>query len=164
MPPVDRPPPSGERGGHPHTFHGEHHRDDFSGAIALFVFLCIIFTGLIAASFAIGTRGEETITRQGIPAAAIVLRVSDTGTMINSRPQLRIGPGVRPPAGSRFRTMVLQAVLNSFIPQVQPGRRSGFCTAGIQRKFRWTASDRISFPWNAACRSGLTNQGKLSDI
>jgi hypothetical protein len=96
-------------------------RDSIGIATGLFFFLCIVFTILLVGSFGIGSLEKEEIKKKGIAAKATIVSVTDTGTMINNQPQLRIELDVQPPYDSRFRKTVEYVVLYSFLPQVQPG-------------------------------------------
>jgi hypothetical protein len=87
---------------------------------AVFLFV-ILFAVLQIGSFGIGWLEKEKIRKKGIPAKATILSVSDTGTMVNNQPLLRIGLEVHPPYDSRFTAMVEYVVPYSFLPQVQPG-------------------------------------------
>lgn len=90
-------------------------------AIAALFLSVILFAVFQAGSFGIGWLEKEKIRKKGIPAKATVLTVSDTGTMVNNQPLLRIGLEVQPPYDSRFVATVEYIVPYSFLPQVQPG-------------------------------------------
>lgn len=90
-------------------------------AIAAIFLSLILFAALLVGSFVIGRLEKEKIRKKGIPAKAVVLTVSDTGTMVNNQPLLRIGLEVQPPYDSRFTATVEYIVPYSFLPQVQPG-------------------------------------------
>jgi hypothetical protein len=90
-------------------------------ALVLFFGLMVLFAILLIGSFGIGSLEKDRIRRSGIPAKATVLTVSDTGTMVNNQPLLRIGLEVQPPYDSRFVATVEYVVPYSFLPQVQPG-------------------------------------------
>jgi hypothetical protein len=89
---------------------------------AVFLFV-ILFAVLQIGSFGIGWLEKEKIRKKGIPAKATILSVSDTGTMVNNQPLLRIGLEVQPPYDSRFTATVEYIVPYSFLPQVQPGNK-----------------------------------------
>jgi hypothetical protein len=89
---------------------------------AVFLFV-ILFAVLQVGSFGIGGLEKEKIRKKGIPAKATVSSVSDTGTMVNNQPLLRIGLEVQPPYDSRFTATVEYVVPYSFLPQVQPGNK-----------------------------------------
>ena len=91
-------------------------------ALVLFFGLMVLFAILLIGSFGIGSLEKDRIKRSGIPANASVLTVSDTGTMVNNQPLLRIGLEVQPPYDSRFTATVEYVVPYSFLPQVQPGK------------------------------------------
>jgi hypothetical protein len=90
-------------------------------ALVLFFGLMVLFAILLIGSFGIGSLEKDRIRRSGIPAKATVLTVSDTGTMVNNQPLLKIGLEVQPPYDSRFVATVEYIVPYSFLPQVQPG-------------------------------------------
>jgi hypothetical protein len=87
---------------------------------AVFLFV-ILFAVLQIGSFGIGWLEKEKIRKKGIPAKATILSVTDTGTMVNNQPLLKIGLEVQPPYDSRFVATVEYIVPYSFLPQVQPG-------------------------------------------
>ncbi len=95
--------------------------DSIGIAMMLFFFLCIVFTILLVGSFGIGSLEKEEIKKKGIAAKATIVSVSDTGTMINNQPQLRIELDVQPPYDSRFVTTIEYVIPCSCLPQVQPG-------------------------------------------
>jgi hypothetical protein len=90
-------------------------------SLAAFFLFVSLFAALQVGSFGIGWLEKEKIRKKGISAKAIVLTVSDTGTMVNNQPLLRIGLEVQPPYDSRFTATVEYIVPYSFLPQVQPG-------------------------------------------
>jgi len=90
-------------------------------AIAAIFLSVILFAVFQVGSFGIGWLEKEKTRKKGIPAKASVLSVSDTGTMVNNQPLLRIGLEVQPPYDSRFTATVEYIVPYSFLPQVQPG-------------------------------------------
>lgn len=90
-------------------------------ALVLFFGLMVLFAILLIGSFGIGSLEKDRIRGSGIPAKATVLTVSDTGTMVNNQPLLKIGLEVQPPYDSRFVATVEYIVPYSFLPQVQPG-------------------------------------------
>ena len=92
----------------------------FLAIAALFLFV-ILFAVFQAGSFGIGWLEKEKIRKKGIPAKATVLTLSDTGTMVNNQPLMKIGLEVQPPYNSRFTATVEYIVPYSFLPQVQPG-------------------------------------------
>ena len=87
---------------------------------AVFLFV-ILFAVLQIGSLGIGWLEKEKIRKKGIPAKATILSVSETGTMVNNQPLLKIGLEVQPPYDSRFVATVEYIVPYSFLPQVQPG-------------------------------------------
>jgi hypothetical protein len=90
-------------------------------ALFLFFGLCILFSVLQIGSFGVGWYERGRIKKRGVPVKATIVSVSDTGTMINDQPLLRIELDIQPPYDSQFRTSVEYVVPYSFLPQVQPG-------------------------------------------
>lgn len=91
-------------------------------AFAALILFVLLFTFLQAGSFVIGWREKEAIRAKGVPAKATIMGVSDTGTMVNDQPLLRIELEVQPPYDSRFTTTVEYIVPYSVLPQMVPGK------------------------------------------
>lgn len=92
-------------------------------ALLLFFALCMLFAFLQAGSFGIGWLEKNAIRKKGTPAKATVLSVSETGTMVNDQPLLRIELEVQPPYDTRFVTTVEYVVPFTFLPQLQAGNK-----------------------------------------
>lgn len=90
-------------------------------AIAALIFFSMLFAIFQFGSFVIGGAEKETIRKKGIAATATIISVSDTGTMINNQPLLRIELDVQPPYNERFTATVEYVVPYSALPRVQPG-------------------------------------------
>lgn len=58
---------------------------------------------------------------RGVPAEAVILKISDTGTTINDDPVVRLLLQVHPPGQSPFQAETEQLVSRLQILQVQPG-------------------------------------------
>lgn len=84
-------------------------------------FFCVLFAILFAGSFAIGAREKEKIQKQGIPAKAMVISLTDTSTTVNDQPLMKIELEVQPPCDSRFVTTVEYVVPFPLLVQLQPG-------------------------------------------
>jgi hypothetical protein len=92
-------------------------------ALVLFFALCMLFAFLQAGSFAIGWFEKKQIKKNGTPARATILSVSETGTRVNDRPLFRIELEVQPPYDSRFVTIVEYVVPYSYLTQLQAGNK-----------------------------------------
>jgi len=90
-------------------------------AIAALIFFSMLFAIFQFGSFVVGGAEKEVIRKKGIAAKATIISVSDTGTMINNQPLLRIELAVQPPYDERFTATVEYVVPYSVLPQVQPG-------------------------------------------
>ena len=58
---------------------------------------------------------------RGVPAEAVILKISDTGTTINNNPVVRLLLEVHPPDQLPFQAETEQTLSRLQIPQVQPG-------------------------------------------
>jgi hypothetical protein len=92
-------------------------------ALVLFFGLCLLFAILQFGSFTVGRLEKENIKRTGIPAKAVILSVSETGTRLNDQPLLKIEPEVQPPYDSRFTTTVEYIVPYLESLHLQPGKK-----------------------------------------
>ena len=75
-------------------------------ALVFFFGMCILFVILQFGSFTVGRLEKENIKKKGIPAKALILSISETGTRLNDQPLLQIELEVHPPYDSRFRATV----------------------------------------------------------
>ncbi len=93
--------------------------DEDPGAVVrpllIFVALCILFAVLLFLSFRIGRLEKDRIRRTGIPAKAVVISVTETGTTVNDQPLVAIELEVHHPYGARFR-----ATAEYFMPYPPP--------------------------------------------
>jgi hypothetical protein len=64
---------------------------------------------------------SHAILDQGLPAEAIILKITDTGTTINNNPVVRLLLEVHPPNQPVFQAETERLISRLEIPQVQPG-------------------------------------------
>ncbi|MBN1878224.1 MAG: hypothetical protein JXA33_28655 [Anaerolineae bacterium] len=77
-------------------------------------------TLLVSAPIIGGLSNRATLAR-GLPAEAIILKLSDTGTTINNNPIVRLLLEVHLPGQSPFQAETEQLFSQLQIPQIQPG-------------------------------------------
>lgn len=75
---------------------------------------------LVGASIVSGVENRE-ILKDGQPASAKVLRISDTGTTINNNPVVRLLLEVTPASQPAFQAETERLISRLQIPQIQPG-------------------------------------------
>lgn len=83
----------------------------FAGAAAILLVGAPIVSGL----------QNRAVLNQGLPAEAIILKVTDTGTTINNNPVVRLLLEVHPPNQPIFQAEAERLISRLQIPQVQPG-------------------------------------------
>ena len=66
-------------------------------ALVFFFGMCILFVILQFGSFTVGRLEKENIKKKGIPAKALILSISETGTRLNDQPLLKTELEVHPP-------------------------------------------------------------------
>lgn len=90
-------------------------------AIILFCMLCILFAFFVVVSFGFHSPEPGMILEKGVPVKATIISVSDTGTLVNNRPLLRIELNVHLPSRSMYVKTVVDVIPFSLLPQLQPG-------------------------------------------
>ncbi len=70
----------------------------------------------------IGGRANEHLLQQGVRARAVVVSITETGWLVNRRPECEIVLRVEPRGGESYVTSVREVVSLTQIPQLQPGR------------------------------------------
>lgn len=88
--------------------------------VPVFIF-CVLFAILFAGSSAIVAREKEKIQKQGIPAKAMVISLTDTSTTVNDQPLMKIELEVQPPYDSRFVTTIECVVPLPALMQLERG-------------------------------------------
>lgn len=92
-------------------------------ALVFFFGMCVLFAVLQFGSFTLGRFEKENIKKKGIPAKAVILSISETGTRLNEQPLLKIELEVQPPYDSRFVTTVEYVMSYSDMSQLEPGKK-----------------------------------------
>ena len=64
---------------------------------------------------------NAAIMKNGIPAQAKILSLTQTGTYVNNQPQVMFQLEVHPPGGTPYQTTTKAVIPLTSIPQVQPG-------------------------------------------
>ena len=111
--------------------------------IAFFGAVALIMT--VAAPMASGRANAVTLSN-GLPADAIILKLSDTGTTVNQNPMVRMLLEVRPPNEPSFQAEVERLISRLEIPQVQPGAAVRVKYDPETRAVAIVADDDISTP------------------
>jgi hypothetical protein len=89
----------------------------------------LVIGGILAASAVILLIGAPivsgihnlTILKQGLPAQAVILKITDTGTTINKDPLVRLLLEVQPPGEPAFKAETERLIPRLQIPLIQPG-------------------------------------------
>ena len=84
------------------------------------VFFLTTMVLLMGAPIASWLSNRATLAR-GVPAEAVILKISDTGTTINNNPVVRLLLEVHPPGQPPFQAETEKLLSRLQIPQVQPG-------------------------------------------
>jgi hypothetical protein len=84
------------------------------------VFFLMTMVLLVGAPIVSWLSNRTTLAR-GVPAEAVILKISDTGTTINNNPVVRLLLEVHPPNQPPFQAETEQLLSRLQIPQVQPG-------------------------------------------
>ena len=87
------------------------------GAISI----AVSFVGMVVMRKLLGVSPDIETLRDGIPAEASILKVWDTGLVVNNNPQVGMDLEVRPPSGSHYQAQTKKVLSMSAIPQYQPG-------------------------------------------
>ena len=97
--------------------------------LPLFVRYCLTVSGVLGGASTLLLVGAPIVSAihnhavlvNGLPAQAIILKVSDTGTTINNDPVIRLLLEVQPPDQQSFQAEAERLISRLQIPQVQPG-------------------------------------------
>jgi hypothetical protein len=83
--------------------------------------LVVASTVLLTGATVVSWVENREILKDGKPASAKILRVTDTGTTINNNPVVRLLLEVTPPGQSSFQAETERLIPRLQVPQVQPG-------------------------------------------
>lgn len=96
---------------------------DFVRPLAIFCILFILVFLLLFGSFPVGRYEQDRIRRAGIPAEAVVLSVTDTGTSYNDQPMVVVALEVHPPYDAVF-TATVECLMPYYSgEELTPGRK-----------------------------------------
>lgn len=84
-------------------------------------FMAATATILLIGAVIVGGARNHAILEKGLPAQAVILKISDTGTTINKDPLVRLLLEVRPPGQPAFQAETERLISRLQIPLVQPG-------------------------------------------
>lgn len=90
--------------------------------ILLIVGLPLFFASLVFVPMALRAYHTNQVLAQGLPAAARVVDLTNTGNVINNLPVYRIALQVQPPGQAPFTVAVQRALDGSNIQAFTPGR------------------------------------------
>ena len=84
----------------------------------------VFFVGTFAmqiGAIVVGAVTNRALRKEGLPAEAKILSISDTGTTINENPVVRLRLEVHPQDGLPFETEAEQLISRLQVPMIQPG-------------------------------------------
>ena len=89
--------------------------------LAATIALCLLLAGCGSIDSMTGVSQARDLQRTGLPAKAVILRISDTGMTLNDDPVAWLDLEVRPDTGPVFQARTKCLIPRLDVPQFQPG-------------------------------------------
>ena len=94
-----------------------------AGMPAFIIGLTAVLLGIFFLPDFFSEREKEEILKTGLPAAAEILSIKDTGNRYNDQPEVTLKLKVTPPDETSYETHVTMYISQVYIPQFQPGKK-----------------------------------------
>ena len=91
------------------------------GLVATLAALLLLNSGCMIVDSISGIAQTRELQKTGLPAKAVILKISDSGTTVNDDPVVWLELEVHPDAGPAFRAKTKCLISRLDVPQFQPG-------------------------------------------